>query len=128
MAAQYLSYSREAMDFEASGITYIFPNQMQPAIELENVRPLPSGHDWRGAGRGHVRSASHGGVSLFNPMAHGPPPPASAAINLLEAARGLTEENVSSQDTSTVTTAPKPPPGIEYYSVSYCVRTHQLVR
>lgn len=100
------------MDFEASGTTYVFPNQMQPAIELENVRPMPLASDSRGAGRGHVRSVSHGGVSLLNPMLHCPPPSTSAAINLLEAARGLNNESVDSHDTTTPTPVPKPPPGM----------------
>ncbi|XP_045030963.1 phospholipid-transporting ATPase VD isoform X1 [Daphnia magna] len=89
------------MDFDSLGTTYIFPNVMQPPIELETVNPLPS-RGWPGGVKGHVRSASHGviGVSLLNPTLHPQPSSPSPAIGLLEAASGLSKAERSSQDVS----------------------------
>jgi hypothetical protein len=89
------------MDFDSPGTTYIFPDVMQPPIELETVNPLPS-RGWPGGVKGHVRSASHGviGVSLLNPTLHPQPSSPSPAIGLLEAASGLSKGERSSQDVS----------------------------
>lgn len=77
---------------------------MQPPIELENVaqpiKPFPP-H----VARGHVRSASHGGVSFLHHPAAVPSPVASAAIGLLEDANSIAKG--ASQDVSTA--QPKPP-------------------
>lgn len=83
---------------------------MQPPIELETVNPLPQqSRGWPGGGKGHVRSASHGGVSLLNPTLHPQPSVPSPAIGLLEAASGLSKGERASQDVSATTTVPKLP-------------------
>lgn len=92
------------MDCQSSGTTYVFPNQMQPPIELETVNPLPKqSRGWPAGVKGHVRSASHGGVSLQNPTLHPQPPAPSPAIGLLEAASGLNNGERASQDISGAT-------------------------
>lgn len=105
-----MHYFRGSMDQQKlSGTTYVFPDQMQPPIELENVKPTPS-RGWPGVGlKGHVRSASHGGVSLQNPAfqphhQHQPAPIPSSAIGLLEAA-----EKVTKDETAATSSPPKLP-------------------
>ena len=99
------------MDFQSLGTTYVFPNELQSPIELETVNPLPTpSRGWPGGIKGHVRSASHGGVSLLNPSLHPQPStPSHAAIGLLEAASGLSKVERSSQDVVSATAAPKLP-------------------
>ncbi len=98
------------MDFKSLGTTYVFPNEMQPPIELETVNPLPTpSRGWPGGIKGHVRSASHGGVSLLNPTLHPQPSAPSPAIGLLEAASGISKVERSSQDVVSAAAAPKLP-------------------
>lgn len=108
-------YFRGSMDQQKlSGTTYVFPDQMQPPIELENVKPTPS-RGWPGVGlKGHVRSASHGGVSLQNPAFQPhhqlqPAPIPSSAIGLLEAAEKVTKDEAA---------ATSSPPKLPYTGMS----------
>ena len=104
----------------SSGTTYIHPNQMQPAIELNHVNPLPGasrdtvGSGWPAVSRqGHVRSASHGGVSLLNPTFQrqqipSPPSQTAVAVGFLEVAGRIKTERASHD--SLGSTQPKAPP------------------
>ena len=98
--------------------TYVFPStadnqdraMQSPAIELENVCPItpPLKAFPPHIAKGHVRSASHGGVSFLHHPAAVPSPVASAAIGLLEDANSIAKG--ASQDVNSTTTAqPKPP-------------------
>lgn len=96
---------------QSSGITYVFP-AMQPPIELESVKPTPS-RGWPGVGlKGHVRSASHGGVSLQNPALqphHQTPAAPSVALGFLEAATEYNKAERASQDVTATSSPPKMP-------------------
>ena len=96
------------MEFKLLGTTYIFPDQMQPPSERENIPASTEGLAIPNTGRRHVRSASHGGVSLLNPVIQCQPTGPAAAIGLLEAATGQAKTERSSQD-PIGTTSLKPP-------------------
>jgi len=98
------------MEFKPLGTTYVFPDQMQPPAATENT-PAPSGGlGVPASSRRHVRSASHGGVSLLNPVIQCQPAGPAAAIGLLEAAAGQAKAERSSQDPiGTPLTTLKPP-------------------
>jgi len=96
------------MEFKPFGTTYIFPDQMQPPAERENNPASAGGLAVPNSSRRHVRSASHGGVSLLNPVIQCQPAGPAAAIGLLEAATGQTKTERSSQDPIGATTL-KPP-------------------
>lgn len=106
------------MDQHTLGTTYVFPDQMQPAIEMESVKPTPRG--WGVGSKGHVRSASHGGVSLFNPAVQPHQHQPSAAIGFLEeATAGLGKTDRASENVVSSASPPLKTPagklGILFY-------------
>ena len=91
---------------------YVIQNQMHQPIELGSVPAAPvTNRDSKlrsAVGRGHVRSVSHGGVSLLNPTLQPKSVAPSPAIGFLEAASAARNER-SSHDSIAVPSQPKLP-------------------